>query len=260
MGCKCCRMIKSYIYDPSVPVDVHGSKRDPIGGPLYQSHQLPDDVDRTSKKQGFHNLGYTSSSGSPGVLGPNKLDIDNNHINRLHANLPSEQSRPTNHPRAGGGVDREDPSLYILQPKTGDLREPPPLPSEPPVYHISLLKTDPGTRGDRFRDSGLGNGGLMEDSEDGYRYREDDEERESGVASTPDYIGDTADEESVLSGDIHTSSTSLSSADTKDGKLSLSKREGVKENAEEDNQSVTDSMVAEALAALEAATAGEEYE
>lgn len=83
-----------------------------------------------------------------------------------------------------------------------------------------------------------------------------EEEGQQGAA-------DTADEESVISVDIHTSSTSLSSADTKltiDESLSFSPKAGSKEKDTEDTVSVTDSMVAEALAALEAATAGEEYE
>lgn len=75
--------------------------------------------------------------------------------------------------------------------------------------------------------------------------------------------GDTADEESVISVDIHTSSTSLSSTETKlviDEDSSFSQKAGSKEKDTEDTVSVTDSMVAEALAALEAATAGEDYE
>lgn len=83
-----------------------------------------------------------------------------------------------------------------------------------------------------------------------------EEEGQQGAA-------DTADEESVISVDIHTSSTSLSSSDTKlmiDESLSFSPKAGSKEKDTEDTVSVTDSMVAEALAALEAATAGEEYE
>lgn len=91
---------------------------------------------------------------------------------------------------------------------------------------------------------------------------DDEEERESGVGSTPEYLGDTGDEASVLSGDINTSSTSLSSADTRPG-TGEDKRGGVEAEGGEDKedcQSVTDSMVAEALAALEAATAGEDYD
>lgn len=126
------------------------------------------------------------------------------------------------------------------------------------------MGTEPGKREERFRDSGLGSGGMTDGTEgsDGYPYgqEEDDEDRKSRLAGTPD----TADEESVLSVDMHTSSTSLSSADTK---LMVEDREekepsiviGEQEREKEmDCVSVTESMVAEALAALDAATAGEE--
>lgn len=254
-------MITSYIYDPSVPVDGHGYKQDPSSNslvPPYQCHRLQDDVHH--KKQGFHNLGYTSNTS------PTKLDIDNNHINRLHAN---NQAR-SNLPQATGG----DSSLYILQPE-GDgapiRTSSAVVPSAPPIYSIPVQATDPGKRTERFRDSGLGNGGMTDgnDGSDGYLCGQDEEEEEDGrrrrTAGTPDYLGDTADEESVISVDIHTSSTSLSSADTKlvvDDRVQedFSRRERMREKETEDSISVTDSMVAEALAALEAATAGEDYE
>ncbi|XP_042616763.1 uncharacterized protein LOC109097382 [Cyprinus carpio] len=243
MGCSCCRMLKSYIHDPSVPVEVPGRKQDPTSSYLYQSHGFPEEVDQ--KKQGFHNLAYSTHPS------PTKLDIDNNHINRLHANIPGEQIRSS--PAEG------DPSLYILQPK-GDgtpIKAAPILCSNSPIQNESLLGTEPGKREDRFRDSGLGGGGITEGTEE-----DEDGDRKSRLAGTPD----TADEESVLSVDIHTSSTSLSSADTK---LMIEDREkeeptivrGEQEREKEiDCVSVTDSMVAEALAALDAATAGEDSE
>lgn len=128
-----------------------------------------------------------------------------------------------------------------------------------------MLGTEPGKREERFRDSGLGGGGIIDGTEgsDGYPYgQEEDEDRKSRLVSTPD----TADEESVLSVDMHTSSTSLSSADTK---LIIEEREekepsiviGEQDREKEiDCVSVTESMVAEALAALDAATAGEDSE
>ncbi|KAL6490737.1 hypothetical protein MHYP_G00010820 [Metynnis hypsauchen] len=261
MGCRCCRMIKSYIYDPSEPVDGQGLKQDPSNNslvPPYQCHRLPDEVNH--KKQGFHNLGFTSNTS------PTKLDIDNNHINRLHVNNQTRSSLP----QATGG----DSTLYILQPEAEGtpIRTTSIVPSAPPVYSIPMLGTDPGKRTERFRDSGLGNGGMTDgiDESDGYlcgQEEEEDDTRRQKTAATSEYVGDTADEESVISVDIHTSSTSLSSADTKlvvedtvEEDLSLSRRDGVTEKETEDCISVTDSMVAEALAALEAATAGEEYE
>ncbi|XP_072543687.1 uncharacterized protein [Salminus brasiliensis] len=264
MGCRCCRMIKSYIYDPSVPVDGHGHKQDPSSNslvPPYQCHRLPDEVNH--KKQGFHNLGFTSNTS------PTKLDIDNNHINRLHAN---NQAR-SNLPQATGG----DSSLYILQPEGegAPIRTSSAVvASAPPIYSIPMLGTEPGKRTERFRDSGLGNGGMTDgnDGSDGYLCSQDEEDEDNNgrrrkTAGTPDYVGDTADEESVISVDIHTSSTSISSADTKlvvedrvEKDSSLLRRESASEKETGDCVSVTDSMVAEALAALEAATAGEDYE
>lgn len=245
-------MIKSYIYDPSVPVDVPGRKQDPTSSSLYQSHRFPEEADHVQKKQGFHNLGYSTHPS------PTKLDIDNNHINRLHANIPGEQIRST--PAEG------DPRLYILQP--GDegpqVKAVPNIRADPPIQNESMLGTEPGKREERFRDSGLGGGGITDGTEgsDGYPYgqEEEDEDGKSRPARTPD----TGDEESVLSVDIHTSSTSLSSADTK---LMIEDREEQEpstftrgQEKELDSVSITDSMVAEALAALDAATAGEDSE
>ncbi|KAB5579260.1 hypothetical protein PHYPO_G00193040 [Pangasianodon hypophthalmus] len=227
MGCRCCSMIKSYIYEPTDPVEVNGLKQDPSTNSLVSSYQCHSQSD-VGKKQGFHNLGYTSNSNL------SKSDIENNHINQARSNQPQT---------AGGNS-----SLYILHP---DGRVPPILPSAPPICPVSPLGTEPGKQTERFRDSGLGNGS------DGYLCRTDQEEEGRQGA------GDTADEESVISVDIHTSSTSLSSADTKlviDEDSSFSRKAGSKEKDTEDTVSVTDSMVAEALAALEAATAGEEYE
>lgn len=202
-------------------MEVNGLKQDPSTNSLvssYQCHNQSDD----GKKQGFHNLGYTSNSNL------SKSDIENNHINQARSNLPQT---------AGGNS-----SLYILQPDGGVS---PTLPCAPPL----CPGKEPGKQAERFRDSGNGS--------DGYLCRTDQEE-EGRLGAR-----DTADEESIISVDIHTSSTSLSSADTKlvkDEDSSFSRKAGAKEKDTEDTLSVTDSMVAEALAALEAATAGEEYE
>lgn len=198
-------------------MEVNGVKQDPSTNSLVSSYQCHD-----GKKQGFHNLGYSSSSNL------SKSDIENNHINQTRSNLPQT---------AGGNS-----SLYILQPDGGVT---PTIPS--PLCSVLPLGTEPGKQTERFRDSGLGNGS------DGYlcRTNQEGEGRHQ------------ADEESVISVDIHTSSTSLSSADTKlviDEDSSFSRKAGSKEKDTDDVVSVTDSMVAEALAALEAATAGEDYE
>lgn len=217
-------------------MDVPGRKRDPTTSSLYQSHKFPEEADHIQKKQGFHNLGYSTQPS------PTKLDIDNNHINRLHANVPEERVRSSQ--------PEHDSSRYILRPEdegtpVKTLRDEP------------MLGTEPSKREDRFRDSGLGSGGISEGS-DGYPYgpEEEYEEMRCKVASTPDT-------ESMLSVDMHTSSTSLSSADTK---LVIDENEptligGEQETEKEsDGLSITDSMVAEALAELDAATAGEDFE
>lgn len=164
-----------------------------------------------------------------------------------------------------------DPGIGVPQYKEQPaLKSAPPLPSVPPVHQ---LPPPDGTMRPWDRDHLTGEAVTMrlgpyhiQDALDGVEccmdYNDDDEERESGVGSTPEYLGDTGDEASVLSGDINTSSTSLSSADTRPGtgedKRGRLEVEGGEEK--EDCQSVTDSMVAEALAALEAATAGEDYD
>ncbi|XP_012690880.2 uncharacterized protein zgc:194930 isoform X2 [Clupea harengus] len=286
MGCNCCRMLKSYIYDPSVPVEVHGRKRDPAGSSLYlPNHHLPGNNDPLQKKQGFYNLGYNSSGGlgaSSPPISPVKLDSENNHINRLHGNGPPADNASlgwTGGGKGGGGRGGEvDSGIRIPQLKEQvALKNAPPLPSVPPIYQLpsTLTPTAKGPDGsirpwDIAHLSGdevirKGPYHLREGPEGVECYVDDDddeEERESGVGSTPEYLGDTGDEASVLSGDINTSSTSLSSGDTRPGtgveKRARRETEGGEER--EDCQSVTDSMVDEALAALAAATAGEDYD
>ncbi|KAI7814960.1 uncharacterized protein zgc:194930 [Triplophysa rosa] len=239
MGCSCCRMVKGYISDASVPVDVPGCKRDPTTSSLYQSHKFPEESDHIHKKQGFHNLGYSTHPS------PTKLDIDNNHINRLHANVPDQRVRPSQ--------PEHDSRRYILRPEDEGT----------PVKTLCdepMLGTEPGKREERFRDSGLGSGGISEGSDGCPCGQEEEyEEMRCRVASTPDT-------ESMLSVDMHTSSTSLSSADTKlviddrDENEPAFIEEEQETEKESDGLSITDSMVAEALAALDAATAGEDFE
>ncbi|XP_034425249.1 uncharacterized protein zgc:194930 [Hippoglossus hippoglossus] len=275
MGCRCCRMIKSYIYDPSEEVD--GRKTDSAGNSLYQPHHLPgrppsiDPLSRHDKqKEGIHNLAYSKSNDS--TL---KLEVDNNHLNqRLHA-APS----PTKelHQQASGLP--EDGGLYIIQPDAVAPRwmSQEKRPSQVPVYPNITEYEDQrnySERGHReSRDewdtsiSKCGNGSESLSA--------DEIEVDEGVGGTPDYPCDTGDEGSVLSVDMHTSTTSLSSVDTRDelrlrktldvstmeSGISVTKyEEEEEEEGEGEVQSVTDSMVAEALAALEAATAGEDFD
>ncbi|XP_042368461.1 uncharacterized protein zgc:194930 [Plectropomus leopardus] len=271
MGCQCCRMIKSYIYDPSVAGDVR--KSDSAGSSLYQPHHISggalgdDPLSSPSKqKQGFNNLGYSKSSDS--TL---RLEVDNNHVNhRLHAAPLStkELHRQASAPPADGG-------LYIIQPEALGTRWVSQVPVYPDIQEYENQRS--------YRERGRGATTNEWDSSitecainsDGLSVDEIDE----GVGGTPEYPCDTGDEGSVLSVDIHTSTTSLSSVDTRDelrlpktpdvstveSGISVTKSEDDDEqedakNEAEEVQSVTDSMVAEALAALEAATAGEDFE
>ncbi|XP_029974587.1 uncharacterized protein LOC115408135 [Salarias fasciatus] len=259
MGCRCCRMIKSYIYDPSVGVDVR--KSDSAGSSLYQPQHLSGGVPdpptpHRNQKQGFHNLGYSKSNDS--TL---KLEADNNHVNyKLHA-------APSPSPGEAG--------LYIIQPDAVGPRwvMQERIASQVPVYpNIRDYETQrSGERGRHEAGSGWDGSGITGKSVS-------TDEIDEGVGGTPEYPCDTGDEGSVLSVDIHTSTTSLSSADTKDeppktpdastleSGISVAKSEdevevGDRARREADEvESVTESMVAEALAALEAATAGEECE
>lgn len=265
MGCQCCRMIKSYIYDPSVAVD--GRKSDPASSSLYQPHLLsggpPSAEPRSKHKQGIPNPGFAKSNDS--TL---KLEADNNHVNhRLHSR---DVHRQASAPPAEG-------ALYIIQPEAPGprwiMQE---QPSQVPVY--------PEIQGYRnemdYDDRPARNG--WSGSSNGYRTESlSVDEIDEGVGGTPDYPCDTGDEGSVLSVDIQTSTTSLSSVDTKEDHkapktpelstvesgIVVTKSEDEEEDEEqepkneaEEVESVTDSMVAEALAALEEATAGEEFE
>lgn len=200
------------------------------------------------QKEGFHNMGFSRSSNS--TL---KLEADNNQVNhRLHAAPPTE--------------------VYIIQPEGLGTRwmAQEKFPSQVPVYPNTLEYQNQNQNQNRSPRSGWDNSitecaGTESLSAD---------EMDEGVGGTPEYPCDTGDEGSVLSVDIHTSTTSLSSGDTRDelrlpktpdvstveSGISVMKSEDEDEDEEEEVHSITDSMVAEALAALEAATAGEESE
>ncbi|CAL8241578.1 unnamed protein product [Merluccius merluccius] len=276
MGCQCCRMIKSYIYDPSAVVEVGKSDASGAGGrgSLYQPQSYLGGAagnggsGSNKRKEGVSNLAYSKSN--EGTL---KLEADNNHVNRLAVR---EQPQQGASPDGGGG-------LYIIQPQvpelnwtTEDLRRP----SQVPVYPDTLVYGSGGGGGSPalppYRQSELVGWETLTAADD----------EDEGVGGTPDYPCDTGDEGSVLSVDIHTSTTSVSSTDTRDGLrwpaktpdastaesgISVMKSEDEEEEEQErrrrqeeeqgdDVRSVTDSMVAEALAALEAATAGEDFE
>ncbi|XP_038150774.1 uncharacterized protein zgc:194930 [Cyprinodon tularosa] len=261
MGCQCCRMVKSYIYDPSTASDVH--KTDSAGSSLYQAqHHRGGDPqgDHSEQKQGFHNLGYSKSNDS--TL---KLEFDNNQVNqRLHS-APSLANELQHHARA----PPTDGGLYIIQPEVVGSGWMDIDASQVPIYpniqqyesHRSYEATTKGW------DSAITTCDIAGRSSS---FDEIDE----GVGGTPEHLWDTGDEGSVLSVDIHTSTASLSSGGTRDdltlpktldnsteeSGISVTKSEDGEEEAKEqaEVQSVTDSMVAEALAALEAATAGED--
>lgn len=241
----------SYIYDPTAPADVR--KADSAGSSLYQPHHLPGAAPSggpNKQKHGFNNLGYSKSSDS--TL---KLEVDNNHVNhRLHGAPPPAE-------------------VYIIQPERTRWMVQERSPSQVPVYPNMDYQNRTGYEGrcPRAARSGWDNAvtGRV-NSVENLSVDEIDE----GVGGTSEYLCDTGDEVSVLSVDIHTSNTSLSSADTRDGLrlpktpdvstvesgISVMKSEDEEELTKDEVQSVTDSMVAEALAALEAATAGEEFE
>lgn len=242
-------MIKSYIYDPSVPVEVHGRRHDSSSSSLYQRKPL--ETDNIHKVQGFHNLGYSHKYGDNLKNGSSRLEIDNNQINRLHA-PPGDgaQDRPSK-------LESGNSALYILHPQESTLKCVAPCQPRPLPGHLALQTSAPcgpveKLEGRLMDGTSLENGGPFPGAR--------------GEAG-----GDDA--ESVLSGrseDVNTSTTSLSSVDAKDrvgrGETSTapevsatesgSSSEG--EDEEGDSGSVTDSEVAEALAALEAATADED--
>ncbi|XP_064787993.1 uncharacterized protein LOC135510747 isoform X3 [Oncorhynchus masou masou] len=260
-----------YIYDPTVPLDVHGMNRDPAESSLYQPHHLPadgGDQSNNKQKQDFHNLGFSNSNkyndGEDGGQGL-KLEIDNNQINRLHA-VPANPERGQGRGQGvkpwaveGGGGGR---GLYILHPE-GQVprRDPSKGPSQVPIYpntlsldhshHLTHLGDNDSHKIRMFRNS-------SDPSWPGVGcYTSLTDELDERVGGTPEYLCDTGDEESVLSVDIPTSTTSLSSADTKDDRRAPDATTG---REEDDVYHITNSMVAEALAALDAATAGEDYE
>ncbi|XP_068569443.1 uncharacterized protein C4orf19 homolog [Cebidichthys violaceus] len=273
MGCQCCRMIKSYIYDPSEMVDVR--KTDSAASSLYRPHHLPGEPlgGLSKQKQGFNNLGYNRSNDS--TL---KLEVDNNHVNhRLHA-APA----PAKEPSMQGSAPPADGGLYIIQPQALGPRwvMQDRGASQVPVYPEIREYENQRGHGERGRSAARDEWDCsVAECVNGLSVDEIDE----GVGGTPEYPCDTGDEGSVLSVEIHTSTTSLSSADTRDERrlpknldvstvesgISVMKSEDEDEDEEEEEkarngveeaQSVTDSMVAEALAALEAATAGEDSE
>ncbi|XP_051284809.1 uncharacterized protein zgc:194930 [Dicentrarchus labrax] len=274
MGCQCCRMIKSYIYDPSAAVDVR--KSDSAGSSLYQPHQLSGGAhggnlrsSHNKQKEGFHNPGYSKSNDS--TL---KLEVDNNHVNhRLHSTTSMKEPH-----RQGSTPPTE---VYIIQPEglgqrwMGQEKAPSQVPVYPNIqeYEKQKNKKEKKEEKKKKRKSKDEWDSIIDECVIGMAIDEV-YEIDEGVGVVLDLMCDTGDEGSVLSVDIHTSTTTLSSAETRDGRrqpktpdvstvesgISVMKSEDEDEKRNEEVQSVTDSMVAEALAALEAATAGEDCE
>lgn len=241
----------SYIYDPTAPADVR--KADSAGSSLYRAHHLPGappGAATNKQKQGFQNLGYSKSIDS--TL---KLEVDNNHVNhRLHGAPPPAE-------------------VYIIQPEKTRWVVQERSPSQVPVY--PNMEYQNHTRYEERASRGAPRGWDNALTECGNSVENlSADEIDEGVGGTSEYLCDTGDEVSVLSVDIHTSNTSLSSGDTRDGLrlpktpdvstvesgISVMKSEDEEELTKDEVQSITDSMVAEALAALEAATAGEDFE
>lgn len=248
---------------------VEARKSDSAGSSLYQTHNLSGgahsrDPGLNKQKMGFHNLGYSKSSDS--TL---KLEVDNNHVNhRLHA-APSARELHSQASAPPAGV-------YIIQPEAFGSRwmMQERSPSQVPVYpDTQAFRNQVGYDERGHRATSTGWDSSITKCVNGTESLSADEIDE-GVGGTPEYPCDTGDEASVLSVDIHTSTTSLSSADTRhelglrktpdvstmESGISVMKSEDEEEATKEEVQSVTDSMVAEALAALEAATAGEDCE
>lgn len=231
-------------------------KADSGDSSLYHPHQLSAGPlgEHDKQKHGIHNLGYSKSSDSS-----LRLEVDNNQVNhRLHgATSPvRDLHRHSSAPPAEG-------ELYIIQPEALGPRWglPEKVPSQVPVYPNTQQFHERRSFGEEGR---RWDGSVTECANESLSADEIDE----GVGGTPEYPCDTGDEGSVLSVDIHTSTTSLSSADdhrlhktadvsTMESGISVAKSEDEEEEGEV--HSITDSMVAEALAALEAATAGEDF-
>lgn len=246
-------MIKSYIYDPSAPVEVHGRRHDSSSSSSL-CQRKSQELDNNYKIQGFHNLGYSHKYGDSFKNSTSRLEIDNNQINRLHA--PPDNGlndRPLK-------LEPRNDSLYILNPRPSVHKCAPPCDPRPPLGHSALQTSSAPCRPAGNLDGclidgtpRLQNGNLAPSSRD-----------EAG----------RDDGESVVSGnseDMHTSTTSLSSAEIidrvqrgNDVSTGVSTAESSSSSEEEEDEeedccgSITDSEVAEALAALEAATAGED--
>ncbi|XP_077598493.1 uncharacterized protein LOC144213774 [Stigmatopora nigra] len=215
MGCRCCRMVKSYIAEAD---DV--GKTDSV----YRTHELAAGVlgGRSPKeeKEGFRNLAYSISADS-------SLSLSFDPDNRRWAGAP---------------------------------------PAEDGIY---VIRADPQGPRRVVRDGRLGRVPTYPASARLRAATADDVSADEGVGGTPEFR--SGDEESVSSTDAGTGTGSSWSADTGDERgseaadastvesgIGVTKSEDEEEAPPKEAPSVTESMVAEALAALEAATAGEE--
>ncbi|XP_077445022.1 uncharacterized protein LOC144065781 [Stigmatopora argus] len=230
MGCRCCRMVKSYISEED---DV--GKRDSV----YRTHELAGGVlgGRSPKeeKEGFRNLAYSISGDSSLSLGP---ESDRHRPNRG----PSVHRRASAPPAEDGiYVIRADPLGPRWVVRDGRL-------GRVPTYPASEARGDPRPRAaadDVSADEGVG--GTPE-------FRSGDEESvssssaDAGTGTGSSWSADTGDERGSEAAD----------ASTVESGIGVTKSEDEDEGPFKEAASVTESMVAEALAALEAATAGEE--
>ncbi|XP_072574630.1 uncharacterized protein [Paramormyrops kingsleyae] len=219
---------QSYIYDPSVSVDIPRRKSESCISTQYQQKSIV--VDSSHKVQGFHNLGYSSGNSEAFERDPDKLQIDNNEINRLHTSpAPLE-------PGLVGGQN-----LYILQVGNNlqNCTVPNTAKASPSVPSECSAGAERSLQGDAW--TGLPSGEWLE-----------------GLA----HVDRTESYASMAS--LSTVETRVSHLETEDATVlpELDTKGGgdAQENGgdSEDRGSVLDSDVAEALAALEAAMAGED--
>ncbi|XP_066576069.1 uncharacterized protein C4orf19 homolog [Amia ocellicauda] len=295
MGCRCCRMIKSYIYDPSVPVDVHGRRRD-VHNSLHR--RKPPESDNHRKAQTFNNPDHSNKRAVTGKPGVGNLEDENNQKNRVHV-FSIDQPRGLGdgkcHVRSSAGDDK----LYILETERAqencgspNNREPSHCssyaldisaldtyivqPSQNHHFEDLLIQNEPAAL--RTISPAAANGNLQDTLQPPVCNQQP--EANSPLPDTPDVSGNCSSDDDVIdaksdtsdsSEEVNSSTASLSSADTKvswtkmNGRVPDASIAAHTDSEEEETfpdgcDSITDSEVAEALAALEAATAGEDYE
>ncbi|KAK6493632.1 hypothetical protein HHUSO_G3260 [Huso huso] len=110
MGCRCCRMIKSYIFDP-VPVEVHGRTSD-ASRSVYSHQEKPVGTDNYIIGQKFNKLDLNNQKTLAQKQRVENIENDKNQINRTC--FPSAEKK------CGLGENKEElkvetNGLYILE-------------------------------------------------------------------------------------------------------------------------------------------------